>query len=95
MTPIARIRAATRVLRGLPAGPYTTHSKTGRMKLTAQSAEVIDWIETELNDDDNFRDIPEILAEARTRFVGAATTRGHKGSLKRTQVSFVKPRFTV
>lgn len=32
--------------------------------------EVIDWIETELydEDEDNFRDIPAILTEARTRF---------------------------
>lgn len=34
----------------------------------ATPAEVIDWIETELNDDKNFRDIPEILADARARF---------------------------
>lgn len=35
----------------------------------ATPAEVIDWIETELMDDINFRDIPEILADARNRFV--------------------------
>jgi hypothetical protein len=34
------------------------------------AAEVIAWIETELNDDAHFRDIPEILAEARERFAG-------------------------
>lgn len=31
-------------------------------------AEVIDWIETELYNEENFRDIPEILTDARTRF---------------------------
>lgn len=43
------------------------------------AAEVIDWIETELNDDDNFRDIPEILADARTRFTKQAPTGFRKG----------------
>jgi hypothetical protein len=34
-------------------------------------AEIIDWIETELmGDDDNFRDIDVIIADARKRFVG-------------------------
>lgn len=33
------------------------------------AAAVIDWIEAALNDEDNFRDIPEILAEAREKFV--------------------------
>jgi len=37
-------------------------------------AEVIDWIETELMDEINFRDIPEILADARTRFVGSTSS---------------------
>jgi hypothetical protein len=40
----------------------------------ATPAEVIDWIETELNDDANFRDIPEILTEARQRFAGPIRT---------------------
>jgi hypothetical protein len=31
-------------------------------------AEVIDWIETALMDELNFRDIPDILADARSRF---------------------------
>jgi hypothetical protein len=31
-------------------------------------AEVIDWIETALMDEINFRDIPDIIADARTRF---------------------------
>lgn len=34
----------------------------------ATPAEIIDWIEAELMDDINFRDIPAILADARERF---------------------------
>ena len=37
----------------------------------ATPAEVIDWIERELNDDENFRNIPAILEDARTRFTDA------------------------
>jgi uncharacterized membrane-anchored protein len=37
-------------------------------------AEVIDWIETALYDDENFRDIPAILTDARTRFVGSTSS---------------------
>lgn len=37
-------------------------------------AEVIDWIETALMDEINFRDIPEILADARTRFAGTTSS---------------------
>lgn len=37
--------------------------------------EVIDWIETELHKDgDEYRDIPEILADARARFCGASSS---------------------
>lgn len=35
----------------------------------ASPADVIDWIEAELMDDINFRDIPAILADARARFI--------------------------
>lgn len=38
------------------------------------AAEVIDWIETELMNEINFRDIPDILADARTRFVGSTSS---------------------
>lgn len=34
----------------------------------ATAAEIIDWVEAALNDEENFRDIPVILAEARERF---------------------------
>lgn len=43
------------------------------------AAEVIDWIETALMDEINFRDIPEILADARTRFAGTTSSDVHTG----------------
>lgn len=43
-------------------------------------AEVIDWIETALMDEENFRDIPEILADARARFIGSTSSDMRPGS---------------
>ena len=37
--------------------------------MNATPHEVISWIETELNDEVNFRDLAEIITEARARFV--------------------------
>ena len=65
----AAILESVRIHGRAPTAPIGAERATDAMMPFV--VEVIDWIEAELYDDDEdrFRDIPEILADARKRFV--------------------------